>query len=64
MADGQPRRVWPAAIALILGLPVAVWLAMGGPWTIDWPALRGFNFQGGMAISPEYAALLIGLGSG
>jgi general L-amino acid transport system permease protein len=61
MADGQPRRVWPAAIALIVGLPIAVWLALGAPWTIDWPAMRGFNFRGGMAISPEYAALLTGL---
>ena len=61
MADGQPRKVWPAAVALILGLPVFVWAAMGAPWTIDWPALRGFNFRGGMAVSPEYAALLIGL---
>ena len=61
MADGQPRRVWPAAIALIVSLPIAVWLALGAPWTIDWPAMRGFNFRGGMAISPEYAALLTGL---
>jgi len=61
MADGQPRRVWPAAILLILGLPVLVWQAMGGPWQVDWPVLRGFNFQGGLTISPEYAALLIGL---
>ncbi len=61
MADGQPRRIWPAAVALILGLPIAVWLALGAPWTISWPALRGFNFRGGMSISPEYAALLIGL---
>ncbi|MBR0652392.1 amino acid ABC transporter permease [Roseomonas terrae] len=61
MADGQPRRVWPAAIALIAGLPVVVWLAMGAPWTIEWPALRGFNFRGGANVSPEFAALLIGL---
>jgi general L-amino acid transport system permease protein len=61
MADGQPRRIWPAATALIVGLPVAVWLALGAPWTIDWPALRGFNYQGGMSVSPEYAALLTGL---
>jgi general L-amino acid transport system permease protein len=61
MADGQPRRVWPAGIALIIGLPVAVWLALGAPWTIDWPALRGFNFRGGANVSPEFAALLIGL---
>ena len=25
------------------------------------PALRGFNFQGGTNISPEYFALLLGL---
>jgi len=61
MADGQPRRIWPAAVALLIGLPLLTWQAMGAPWTIDWPALRGFNFQGGMNISPEYAALLIGL---
>jgi general L-amino acid transport system permease protein len=61
MADGQPRKVWPAAVALLVGLPVLAWQAMGGPWEIDWPALRGFNFQGGMNVSPEFAALLIGL---
>ena len=61
MADGQPRRIWPAAVALLIGLPLLTWQAMGAPWTIDWPALRGFNFQGGMNISPEYTALLIGL---
>ena len=61
MADGQPRRIWPAGIALMVGLPVAVWLALGAPWTIDWPALRGFNFRGGANVSPEFAALLIGL---
>ncbi len=61
MADGQPRRVWPAGIALMVGMPVAVWLALGAPWTIDWPALRGFNFRGGANVSPEFAALLIGL---
>jgi general L-amino acid transport system permease protein len=27
----------------------------------DWPALSGFNFTGGAALSPEFATLLIGL---
>lgn len=61
MADGQPRKTWPAAVALMVGLPVLVWQALGAPWTIEWPALRGFNFQGGLNVSPEFAALLIGL---
>ena len=46
---------------LSFGLPLAVWYAAGAPWTIDWPALRGFNFRGGVTVSPEYFALLLGL---
>jgi general L-amino acid transport system permease protein len=61
MRDGQPRRIWPVALGLFLGLPLLVWWAMGAPWTITWPVLRGFNFQGGLNISPEYFALLLGL---
>ena len=61
MQDGQPRRVWPVALGLLLVLPVAVWWVLGAPWTPDMPALRGFNFQGGVNISPEYFALLLGL---
>ena len=61
MRDGQPRRVWPVGVALILLLPLAVWWALGAPWTVDWPALRGFNFRGGLTVSPEYFALLLGL---
>lgn len=60
-ADGQPRKVWPAGLAMIIGLPLAVWAAMGAPFTPDIPALRGFNFRGGLTVSPEYFALLIGL---
>jgi general L-amino acid transport system permease protein len=61
MADGQPRKVWPAALALILGLPLAIWAGFGAPWVGDIPALRGFNFQGGITMTPEYFALLLGL---
>jgi len=59
--DGQPRKIWPAGIALILGVPLAVWAAFGAPFTPDIPALRGFNFRGGITVSPEFFALLIGL---
>jgi general L-amino acid transport system permease protein len=61
MQDGQPRRIWPVALGAMVALPVAVWAALGAPWTVDWPELRGFNFRGGMTISPEYFALLLGL---
>ncbi len=48
-------------LALIVGLPLAVFLAAGAPLQLDVPALRGFNFTGGTSFSPEFAALLIGL---
>lgn len=61
MADGQPRRVWPAALGLMVVLPLVIWAALGAPWQGDIPALRGFNFTGGSNMSPEYFALLAGL---
>ncbi len=60
-ATGVRPAVWPIACGLTIGLPVAVWLPMGAPFQWEIPALRGFNFQGGTNISPEYFALLLGL---
>lgn len=61
MRDGQPRRIWPTALVLIVGLPAAVSAALGVSWTVSWPELRGFNFAGGSVLSPEYVALLLAL---
>lgn len=46
---------------LIFLLPVFVWLVMGAPREIDFPALTGFNFSGGYHLSPEFSALVLGL---
>ena len=61
MRDGQPRRVWPAALLLVIGLPALVSVALDVAWTVSWPELRGFNFAGGTVLSPEYVALLLAL---
>ena len=58
---GQPFPSGWAGAALILGLPLLVFVAYGAPLQLDVPALRGFNFVGGSAFSPELAALLAGL---
>ena len=58
---GVKPRVWPVAVALLIGLPVLVWLVLGAPFVPDMPALRGFNFQGGGTLTPEFVALLLGL---
>jgi general L-amino acid transport system permease protein len=58
---GIRPAVWPVSLALLIGLPVVVWAALGAPWQIELPVLRGFNFQGGGSLSPEYFALMLGL---
>ncbi|HEV7326508.1 MAG TPA: ABC transporter permease subunit [Bosea sp. (in: a-proteobacteria)] len=62
-AAGVSRRGWrrrlPALALSVVGA-AAVLLAIGEV-ELDRPTLRGFNFSGGMAISPELAALVLGL---
>ncbi len=60
-ATGRIPVLWPVGLALIVGLPLLVWAALGAPAALDRPALHGFGFSGGLTVSPEYAALLIGL---
>lgn len=58
---GQLRRTWPMAVVLIVSLPlIAHWL-FGAALHWDIPHLRGFNFQGGMVLIPELAALTLAL---
>jgi general L-amino acid transport system permease protein len=61
MLDGRPRRAWPWGLLMIVALPALVSWALGVDWTVTWPELRGFNFVGGLTLSPEYFALLIAL---
>lgn len=53
--------LWLAIAALIAVPPFAAYLALGAPLALDRPVLTGFNFSGGRALSPEFAALLFGL---
>jgi general L-amino acid transport system permease protein len=58
---GVRPKVWPVAVGLMLVVPALVWAALGAPFALDMPTLRGFNFQGGATLSPEYGALTLGL---
>jgi general L-amino acid transport system permease protein len=61
LLDGRPRRLWPYALVLVIGLPALLSWGLDVSWTITLPELRGFNFVGGSTLSPEYAALLTAL---
>ena len=49
------------ATGQVIGLPFVVWLLGGAPHHLSWPELKGFNFEGGTVIQPEFTALLLGL---
>ncbi|MEO1194045.1 MAG: amino acid ABC transporter permease [Pseudomonadota bacterium] len=58
---GQTFPVGWAGLGLIVGMPVAVFLASGIPVTMQNPVLGGFNFRGGFNIPPEFFALWFAL---
>lgn len=49
------------ALAFLIALPVFVWAINGFALDFDVPVKTRFNFKGGMAISPEFLALALGL---
>jgi general L-amino acid transport system permease protein len=53
--------VLAGVLALLLAPPVIAWLAGGAPTRLSAPTLQGFNFVGGAALTPEFAALTVGL---
>lgn len=58
---GKTFPVFSTSIILIIGFPFVCWLFGGSPTDMSVPVLKGFNFKGGLTISPEFAALLLGL---
>ena len=58
---GRSFPVFSVSIGLIITLPLLVWVAGGAPTAMSVPQLKGFNFKGGMNVSPEFSALLLGL---
>ncbi len=57
-------RIFPVVrtgLALCLAFPALAWALYGAPSVMDVPVLSGFNFKGGITLSPEFCALLMGL---
>jgi len=60
-ASGRQVSLAWRGLALIVGLPLAVFFAAGMPLTLEVPRLQGFNFVGGARMIPEFLALLVAL---
>src|SRR5690554_2202810 len=60
-ATGQIFPLGRVAIAVLVALPLAGWAVSGAELALNVPVLNGLNFTGGIALSPEFTALLLGL---
>ncbi len=61
LATGQGLPSGWIGLGLILLLPSLAFVLTGAPLGWELPALKGFNFQGGITVIPELAALLLAL---
>lgn len=55
---GEQFPAFMTGLGLIIGLPLIAFLIAGMPLSWDYPALKGFNFKGGVTVIPELMALL------
>ena len=58
---GKIYPVFLISMGALFGLTGLAFLVMGMPLSWDIPELKGFNYQGGMALRPEFLALWIAL---
>ena len=58
---GQIFPVFLVSMGILIGFPLLTWLAFGAPLKMNAVRLEGFNLEGGVMVSPEFIALLMGL---
>lgn len=59
---GKNTYYIPISIALVLIFSVTGWFLSGGsPFQMDIPFLKGFNYQGGLRLTPEFAGMFLSL---
>jgi general L-amino acid transport system permease protein len=60
-ATGKIYPVFWISLGILFGFTGLVFLLTGMPLSWDHPALKGFNFKGGMSLKPEFLALWLAL---
>ena len=58
---GKQLPFWRIFIGTVFIAPLFVFFLVGTPMSFEYPALKGFNFKGGMVLIPEFTALLVAL---
>lgn len=61
VATGRRSPIGWVALGVALVMAAAIWLAGDLSLRLDLPALQGFNFAGGLSLTPEFFTILVGL---
>jgi general L-amino acid transport system permease protein len=60
--SGQDTYYIQTSVGIVFVSGVVGWILSGGsPFQLSIPVLEGFNFQGGLRLTPEFAGMFIGL---
>ncbi len=60
--SGQNTYYLPISVGILIASGVLGWIfAAGNPFQLSTPVLDGFNFKGGLRLTPEFAGMFIGL---
>jgi len=60
--SGRNTYYWQVSTGIILFSGILGWVfSSGTPFELSVPTLEGFNYQGGLRLTPEFAAMFIGL---
>jgi general L-amino acid transport system permease protein len=58
---GQPFPSLAAGAGLVFGIPLALFLLLGAPLSLEFPEQTRFNLVGGVQVDPEFLSLLLAL---
>lgn len=62
VATGVERRAWPFVLLALLLPPLLATLLLQPDLVVNWPEKGRFRITGGVQVTPEFTALLVGLG--
>ena len=58
---GEEFPIFWTSLTILIIAPLLVYFLSGMPATLEYPALKGFNFKGGLTLIPELLALALAL---
>lgn len=60
--SGKETYYMPISLGILVICPIIGWLITdGSPFYLDVPYLKGFNYQGGLRLTPEFAGMYVSL---